>query len=161
MSRGRYLIDLIVLGADVGEVHAVKIARIDLIFRPPNGVLAPNHVTAVKPPLALLRVDLLPALLLQTGVLERKRQGGVRASLPCRLYHSCNACSMHPSLQAGSNICGTVGLNMQLTKNVQAVRRVDPSLIDARTPSCRRGSSRNFKRFLSEAVAPLMFTAVQ
>ena len=66
-NSGGYLIDLHVLGADVGEVHAVKVARIYFKFLPPNGVLAPNHVAAVKPPYALILVELIPALLLQAS----------------------------------------------------------------------------------------------
>lgn len=65
MSPGGYLIDQIVLGADVGEVHAVNVAPIGFKrLLPPNGVLAPNHVATVKPALALVLVELIPALLL-------------------------------------------------------------------------------------------------
>lgn len=59
-----HLIDLFELGADIGEVHAVKVACIDAKIVSPAGVFAPNHVAAVKPPMELLAVELVTALLL-------------------------------------------------------------------------------------------------
>lgn len=83
VSLGKHLVDLHVLGANVGEVHAVEVARVYFKRLPPNRVLAPNHVATVEPPYALVLVELITALLLQTSNLRLHALGSVMSIAHC------------------------------------------------------------------------------